>query len=64
MTRVSYMQVVDNVVDDVPDAAPEIDATVGSASDIAAALINMAGAPSGGDIYLRVSWLALDRSWP
>lgn len=50
-----YSQVVDNIIDDVPDSAPEIDAPIDSAADVAIALVKLAGAPSNGDIYLRVS---------
>jgi hypothetical protein len=45
---------VDNIVDEVPDAAPEIDVEVASADDVAAALHNTAGVPSGAEIYLQV----------
>jgi hypothetical protein len=45
---------VDNIVDEVPDAAPEIDVEVASADDVAAALHNTAGVPNGAEIYLQV----------
>eukprot|EP00878_Enallax_costatus_P013525 GHUV01014140.1.p1 GENE.GHUV01014140.1~~GHUV01014140.1.p1 ORF type:complete len:264 (+),score=66.52 GHUV01014140.1:2250-3041(+) len=47
--------VVDNIVDDVPEGAPEIDASVGSTADVAGALVKLAGVPSNGDIYLRTA---------
>jgi hypothetical protein len=45
---------VDNIVDEVPDAAPEIDVEVASADDVAAALHNTEGVPNGAEIYLQV----------
>lgn len=45
--------VVDDVMADVPDGAPEIDASVQTAADVAAALTSAAGVPPGAEIYLQ-----------
>ncbi|KAF6248254.1 hypothetical protein COO60DRAFT_1125488 [Scenedesmus sp. NREL 46B-D3] len=52
LRTVKYL-VVDNIVDEVPDAAPEIDVEAASADDVAAALHSTAGVPGSADIYLQ-----------
>lgn len=48
LISIQYLE-VENVVDDVPDGAPEIDADVETADQIAAALVQKAGiSPTAG----------------
>jgi hypothetical protein len=48
LISIQYLE-VENVIDDVPDGAPEIDADVETADQIAAALVQKAGiSPTAG----------------
>eukprot|EP00775_Hariotina_reticulata_P000958 gene958-1284_t len=63
LISIQYLE-VDNVVDDVPDGAPEIDADVETADQIAAALVQQAGVSPHADGSARWQPLSAVTSLP